>query len=175
MDVPLSNKTIVSALGSVNDNVIVKYSDLDEFKSLNDLMNGNNYVIILIESQKNSGHWVALYKKDNNTYYYFNSYGKKYDDDISTICAMSDLILGNERNSIRNLAQKSNADIVYNKVRYQNNTSTTCGRWCLLAITMFNMNYNMKQLQNFFKNSVKDYKDYYEMILDLTSNVRQVD
>ena len=173
MDQPLSNTTIIAALGSKTDNVIVKYSDLDNYKNLNDLMGGNNYVILLIESKKNSGHWVCLFRRDNNTYYYFNSYGKKYDDDVGSIGAMRNKMLGNEKNSIRTLAHNSNADIIYNKIRYQNKFSTTCGRWCLLAITMFNMNYNVKQLQHFFENSVKDYDNYYEMIISLTSNVVQ--
>ena len=52
---------------------IIKYSDLDEIKHINELLPVDGYKIILIESTKNSGHWTCLIRIKGNLIF-FDSY-----------------------------------------------------------------------------------------------------
>ena len=40
---------------------IIKYGDLDNYSSLEELLpNDTDFVVILLETKKNTGHWTAL-------------------------------------------------------------------------------------------------------------------
>jgi len=54
---------------------IVRYADLDNFKDIYELLpNRMDFVFLLTESQKNSGHWTLLIR-DDNVFEYYDSYG----------------------------------------------------------------------------------------------------
>ena len=54
---------------------IVKYADLDNYKDIYELLpNRMDFVFLLTESEKNSGHWTLIIR-DNNIFEYFDSYG----------------------------------------------------------------------------------------------------
>ena len=65
---------------------VVKYGELDEkyttFEQL--LPNTKDYVIILIESQVNTGHWVCIIRNDN-VFEYFDPYGYTHKKTLSFI------------------------------------------------------------------------------------------
>ena len=53
---------------------IVKYADLDNYKDIYELLpNIMDFVFLLTESEKNSGHWTLIIR-DDNTFEYFDSY-----------------------------------------------------------------------------------------------------
>ena len=102
MNKPLSNTQINSAL-DINDSYIIKYSNLDQHTDLSNLFGSKPYIILLIESDIDNGHWISFYRVETNYYVYFNSFGNKYDSDLSLIGRLSNKILGNEYNSIKKL------------------------------------------------------------------------
>jgi len=74
----LSNIDIAMYLDKPN---IVKYSDLAKFNSIDQVFDGYPYVIILIESGLNKGHWTCLCRY-NNSVEIFDSYGGTIDHEL---------------------------------------------------------------------------------------------
>jgi hypothetical protein len=70
---PLSETQIREALN--NDVNILKYSDIEEYKTLEDLFNGKSHVVLLWDYTQNFGHWTLLTKINNNEITFFDSYG----------------------------------------------------------------------------------------------------
>ena len=149
MDIPLSNDQIDRAL-QIDNSYIVKYSDLDNFSTLSDLFGSKPFIILLIESDYNSGHWVAFYRVDSNHYVYFNSFGNKYDSDLSLIGRLSNKILGNEYNSIKKLIQP-NDKVEWNKINFQSVKSQVCGRWCIFFVRQMRENKTLNEIQSYLK------------------------
>jgi len=151
--VPLTNGDLERALGVSADDVIV-YSKLKEYASIDELLpEPYDFRIILIEETQNKGHWVALMRQDA-TYVYFNSYGHKYDKDLYMVSRIMRRILGQESNEIgRLLAGKH---VVYNKVKYQGDKTSTCGRWVVLAVEMMTkLGYSLDQFHEFMRKHKK--------------------
>jgi hypothetical protein len=154
--IPLSNEKVQSALGV--DTKIIKYSDLKDYETIKDLLpNVNDFVVILLEDDLNHGHWTALiHSKDG--YYYFNSYGEKYDDDLSIIPRCIRRILGQDRKEITRLLDGGNCQ--WNAHKFQANKSQCCGRYVVLACTMITkMLYTPKDFEQFLLDKSKEFKE----------------
>jgi hypothetical protein len=140
---------------------VIKYSELDNYKSIEDLLpTDNSAVIILIEDQLNSGHWVAVMRY-GKTCEYFNSYGAKWDTDWKFINRMMRMILGQNTNEMTRLMDKAKSDgwnTIWNKHRFQKLGSNiqTCGRWCILRIEMMKMGYTLPEFYDFIKKREKE-------------------
>jgi hypothetical protein len=132
---PLSSSKVRSALGDTCR--ILKYSELADYEHIKDLLpKVNDFVILLLEDSENHGHWTALMNSKNG-YYYFNSYGKKYDSDLSVIPMCINRILGQDKREITRLLDGKSCN--WNKKCFQGPKSQTCGRWCVIAITLICM------------------------------------
>jgi hypothetical protein len=60
-------------LGPEVNNKIMKYSDLEGIKDLNDIMTEpKDYRIILIETQRNTGHWTTILKYNDKYFEWFD-------------------------------------------------------------------------------------------------------
>lgn len=168
----ISDSDLVRYLGNDVNNKVVKYADLSNYKTINELLPKlNDYRIILIESQENSGHWVCLLKykiDDKPIIEYFNSYGMKMGTDLNFISAIMNRLLGQGKNDLDNLLDtaKDDVEIIYNKKRFQSNNQkvNTCGRWVLLRIIMFK-HYGMN-LYEFIK-FIDELKQKYNMETDI--------
>lgn len=154
-------------LGKTGHQNIIKYSELKNYKTIDKLLPKiNDYIIILIESEMNSGHWVVLLKyKINNKIVieYFNSYGMKVGADLSFIGGMMNKFLGNGKNDLDNLLDtvKDKYEIIYNKKRFQSSNSkvNTCGRWCILRIIMMQkFKMDLYEFIDFIEELKKKYK-----------------
>jgi hypothetical protein len=157
MDEPLSNEEIVKALG-VNESYITTYAKLSDYATIEEAFGDKQLIIILIEDAKLS--------KDG--YVYNNSYGKKYDWDLSVIGNMKNKILGNERNTIASLLGKNKCE--WNHVPMQGLKSETCGRYvCVFAHAIVADGMNMKQYQEFMLEEKKRYGSYDKAVVTLTS------
>ena len=78
----------------VNSNPVVKYSELTDYNTINDLLpNDKDFKIILIESKLNSGHWCCVMKY-KNIIEYFNSYGTAPEYDFKFIPTRIKHLLG---------------------------------------------------------------------------------
>lgn len=140
---------------------IIKYSDLDNYKTIEELLpTDKSAIIILIEDRFNSGHWVAVMRY-GKTIEYFNSYGAKWDTDWKFINRMVRMILQQNTNEMTRLmdnAEKDGYNTIWNKYRFQKLGSSiqTCGRWCVLRIEMMKMGYNLKEFYDFIKKREKE-------------------
>lgn len=158
ISVPLTDGDIEKHTGIKE---VIKYSDLKKYSSIEDLLpTDKSAVIILIEDQLNSGHWVAVMRYDK-TVEYFNSYGAKWDTDWKFVNRMVRMILGENTNEMTRLMDKASAEgwtTIWNKYRFQKLSSKiqTCGRWCVLRIEMMKMGYNLKEFYDFIKKREKE-------------------
>ena len=147
----LSDSDLNSVLG--DDLRIIKYADLDNFKSLNELLPHNNsYLVILIESEHNSGHWCALSFRDN-CYTMFDSYGCDLREELDFISRAKNFILGNTKKEMSDLIKNTSdcCEIIFNKERLQSKNSgvARCGRWVACYLSMFKLGYNLEEFLEF--------------------------
>jgi hypothetical protein len=137
----ISSDDLLKYFGEMINDKIVKYSDLDNYKTIEQLLPDNNdFKIILIENQLNSGHWVVILRYDN-TIEFFNSYGLMPSVDLNFIDNLQNKMLGQDIKFLNILLNecKNRFNIIYNKKRFQKlqPNINTCGRWCILRIIMF--------------------------------------
>lgn len=168
----ISDDDLVRYLGDDVNNKIVKYADLSNYKTINELLPKlNDYRIILIESEHNSGHWVVLLKykiNDKPVIEYFNSYGMKMGTDLNFISSLMNRLLGQGKNDLDKLLDtaKDDIEIIYNKKRFQSNNQkvNTCGRHILLRIIMMK-HYGMDLYE--YINFIDQLKEKYNMETDI--------
>ena len=151
---------------------IIKYSDLDELKHINDLLPVDGYKIILIESTKNSGHWVCLIRIKGNLIF-FDSYGIYPDDELNFVSRMTNKLLGNKYNVIRGLMKSSGLKTQYSKTKYQKERTNinTCGRWVCIAINMlFQHQYSLPDMKRIFESQEQETEKPFDLLaVDFTS------
>jgi hypothetical protein len=158
-----SDDELVHYIGKNYKKFIIKYSDIEDYKSINQLLPYNHsFRIILIESDYNSGHWVALFRY-NTTIEYFNSYGMKPSYEIDGNSYLKNKQLDQDTKHLNLLLNSAlgKYDIIFNRVKFQklNNDIATCGRHVLFRIVCFKkfkMNLHqyivfIKELQHKFK------------------------
>ena len=63
---------------------IIKYNQLDNYHSIDNLLSNQNMTVILVETQINSGHWMCVLKY-NNIVEVFDSYGLPIDDGLKYV------------------------------------------------------------------------------------------
>jgi hypothetical protein len=115
----------------------VRYSQLSNYKNVNQLLGKEGYVVILYEVSANSGHFVALVEQNNGKELYFqDSYGYKYDAPITR-----GLVPYDEKNYplyLTKLIENDPRECNYNIKDFQskNNNTSDCGRWSCLKCLM---------------------------------------
>ena len=146
-------------LGPEVNNKIMKYSDLEGVKNLNDIMTEpKDYRIILIETQRNTGHWTAILKYNDKYFEWFDSYGLKPDAEFEFISPEMQEILDERQHILTILLNKvllKGGKWIYNNVKFQKQAENvnSCGRWVTTRLYFFmKLNYNLKQFQDFFIN-----------------------
>lgn len=140
--IPLSNTDLEHTIGVKPEDIIL-YKNLAEYTTINDLLpNNTDFKIILLEWQKNRGHWVLLYKL-NDKFFYFNSYGNKYDNDLNVLSRCMKRILGEDTAQITRLLGGKTCE--WSKKRFQKGSTQTCGRWCVMRVSMLKMGYTQDE------------------------------
>ena len=112
---------------------IIKYGDLNRYGSLLDLLpDVGSYVIILIESKYNRGHWTCMIRKSKNLIYYFDSYGQGVDGELKFIAPEERRRLGEDQNILSRLISQlpKSIKVISNSIDYQKDSPeiSTCGR-----------------------------------------------
>lgn len=133
---PISNFDIMEYL---NNNVsIIKYSDLNNYKSIDDVFKNNDNVVLLYElSDVNNGHWVALRRdKNKNIIYYFDSYGDEIEDELKHASERAKNKVDLTKNKLLLKLIDSDYTIDYNNYKYQKMSKNinTCGKYCCVFI-----------------------------------------
>jgi hypothetical protein len=142
------------------DGKVIKYSELDNYSTINDLLpNNKDFRIILIESKINEGHWTAVMKY-NNIIEYFNSYGSKPEYDFKFIPSFTKHLLGQGGNLLTKLlkSKEKGQKVYYNKKKFQKIADgiNTCGRWVTARILAMLVGYELDDFINKVDEKVKD-------------------
>jgi len=114
----------------------VKYCELAKYKNIDELLpNPIDYVVLLVESSLNSGHWVCCLKY-NNIIEYFDSYGNSPSAPLKWNNKELNNKLGQGKQYLNNLFNKTNKKVIYNDIDYQqdNPTINSCGAHCCFRI-----------------------------------------
>ena len=154
MNYSITNTDIENYLMSPN---IVKYGDISNMDGIDELFNGNCYVIILVESEENSGHWCCCLRYDDDIIEQFDSYGGKIDNEMRYISSDQKLKLGEENNELANILK--GYKVVVSKYRFQKLSSDvdTCGKWVLLRLLMFILGHmEIDEFTTWFKKLAKE-------------------
>jgi hypothetical protein len=149
MDYSLSGADLMTFVD--NQAKIVTYPQLDDFKSIDDLLSPYDVVFILYETKPKYGHWTVLFRV-NNTINFFDSYN--YQPDAQFTFISKDFRVKNEM-TVPTLtkmlldAQAGGYEIHYNnhKIQAESKNIATCGRHVLFRLLFKDMDidtyYNM--------------------------------
>ena len=143
-----SNTDIRNSL-RCNEDKIIKYSELINYKSFIDLLPDDfDYKIILLESSLNAGHWTCVIRM-NDTIELFNSYGVEIDKEFKYIPDFIEKLLYENKRYLTEFIKNNNNrfNIISNTFPFQeqNDLVATCSRWIVLRIEMARMNYSLEQ------------------------------
>ena len=136
---------------------IVKYADLDNYKDIYQLLpNRMDFVFLLTESEKNSGHWTLIIR-DNNIFEYYDSYGTSPKNILDYIPSFKNKQLGNNYGEdlgkmIRSINPTDK--FIYNKTKFQKEAPNinTCGRWVIARLSLFlSDDLNLKEFTKLMK------------------------
>jgi len=161
-NIPLTSDDLEKTIGVKAEDIIL-YKDLANYATIDDLLpNNTDFKIILLEWEAGKGHWVIIYKQ-NNKYFYFNSYGNKYDNDLNVLSKCIKMILGQEVKQIARLLNGKECD--WSRTRFQKGDAQTCGRWCVMRISMLKMGYTQQQFTKYMENLKEQYDLPYDLIV----------
>ncbi len=161
--IPLTNYDLENYIGA---NKIVKYSDIDEMKHIDELLpNAIDFRVVLYETLRNSGHWIVIVRNDDRgEYIFFDSYGNKLGSHSKFNTAEKNRLLGNKMHALKDLlkTRKKGMKVVSNTNRLQTlqSGSETCGRWVILFLKMYlDRGLNLQQFEEMI-DSVKAKKSF---------------
>jgi len=136
------------------DDKIIKYSDLADYDCFCNLLPNEDFdfKIILVEQQKDCGHWCSVVRKNNNIYLY-DPYGSPIDKELSFVDKAQRILLGEDKRLIERIINNCNCKVNI----YENNNQfqslkqgvSTCGRWNILFAEMCKMGYDIDQFAKF--------------------------
>ena len=144
---------------------VIKYGELDDtYTTFEQLMpHKMDYCILLIESQKNSGHWVCVLR-NHDTFEYFDSYGGNHINALGFTSEYMNKILDNTPSDLNTLINnmKPHQKLITNTTKFQNDLYTddvgTCGRWCIARIQSHLMaNMSLESFKKFIQTQCKLY------------------
>lgn len=168
----LSDEDMHRFLGT--DTPIVKYSQLKYAPNIEVLLpDPQSQIIILVESELNSGHWCAI-ARDGFIITTFDSYGCKVDAEMNFISQKMKTLLGEKKDEIQDLLKRSPGFThEYNKEKFQSlkkvygTVPATCGRWVVLFIWFMRQNYDLKAMQAYMEHLKEDTDFPYDFLICL--------
>jgi hypothetical protein len=128
-DKPLTDSDVTRYLGPQGNPL--KYSEVKKYTFEQLLPAPDSFKVLLLEDKRNSGHWTCLLRKGDGAEY-FNSFGKKYDDDLDPVPKMVKKILGETPNTIETML--GGRPCAWNKTKLQADDSQTCGRYVVSRV-----------------------------------------
>ena len=147
---------------------IMVYSDLDKYKSIEELLpNSIDFCILLVEDSPSNGHWICVLRY-NNIIEYFDSYGNYPDKNLTWISCQERKKLGQSNPLLSLLFDKCDSKIIYNPFDYQKETPDvkTCGRFCCMRILCLKeYGLDLKTFHKLMKDIKKKEKLNYDQIV----------
>ena len=135
-----------------------QFSSMDSIEDCFDSL--GRCVFLYLTTSPTSGHWVCMFKRNNNTIEYFDSYGEKPEQPKTWISREQNEQLGQSEPVLMKLLKESRNRIYYNTFPYQKNKedTNTCGRWCLARLIC--KDFSNQQFFNLVKGSGKSPDDW---------------
>jgi hypothetical protein len=123
---------------------VLSYHELVNYSSLDEVLGENQAMILLYETRENFGHWVAVFKVDDDTVEFFDPYGLQMDQELNYATY-------NNESTLTNLVKASGYKLIVNKVRLQTFVKdiNTCGRWASIRIKFRSI--SLRDFQTLFK------------------------
>jgi hypothetical protein len=143
---------------------ILLYEDLAKFDTIDDALGEHGAMIILYQSKANYGHWVSVFKVDNQTLEFFDSFGFKIDQELPFF----EYNLRQGVPHLSHLIQHSNYKVISNDIDFQTirKDINTCGRYASLRIKMKTT--PLKQFQALLLNNPDNNPDFYVSALTIS-------
>lgn len=168
LETTVSNQDFTKYLGTDCLSKVYKYSDLEQMKTIYDILPlEKDYAIIFTEFKPNQvGHWVCI-TRYSNTFCYFDSYGKPPDYQLKYVPKIFKSFLDEDKNEISRLLKTVNtnySNVIYNSFPFQStrNGINTCGRWVatfckLTGIMMYTLESYIELFQGIHYKTGKPY------------------
>ncbi len=157
MDEPLSGDQILEAIPNAK---IIPYDVIMEYNSLNKLLPDERPIFMLYDQlHQNSeylyGHWVLLYRY-NNEIHFFDSYGGAPDSQDKRFPFLTYLLL------------TSDDPINFNEFQFQGEDTQVCGRYCILRYLFKQLNiYDFKKMLD----NLRGKQSYDEIVYKITNSI----
>lgn len=144
---------------------LLTYKELQKYKSLDEALGPYEAIVLLYETKDHFGHWVCVFKFDEDTVEHFDSYGLKPDDELKFIPENYRKVNYVDYPHLTALLYFSDYNVVFNEKKLQKHLKdvNTCGRWVTTRL-----NYRMIP-QEEFADFFLEYKNPDELITYLTS------
>lgn len=131
---------------------IIKYSELENYNNINDLLpKKGDFVIILTETKKNEGHWCCM-MRGKDSFEWFDSYGEHPTGELNFIPIFVKKMLNQNSYQLIRLLKTIPKDMKLeynsNKLQVLKDGINTCGRWCIARIHCFRMGYTLEDFLN---------------------------
>jgi hypothetical protein len=150
---------------------IIKYSDLHQYSSIDDVFGSKESIIILYLKKSNFGHWCCLFKAPwkPETLYFYDSYGFQLDEEIKFADEQLRIHQGQEVPHLTHLIRKSNYYLEQNDFQYQSKEHhiNTCGRWAGMRVRHMDM--SPTQFKTFFTKNKHYTPDFWVSVLSIPS------
>lgn len=124
---PLSNNDILELCD--NKTKVIRYSELDNYNNIDELLDPYNNFVILYETSENYGHWCCVLRY-GDILEFFDPYGYGVDEQLK--------FSENKYPLLSNLMLNSNYKLIENKTRLQKlyNNVASCGRHVAIRIIL---------------------------------------
>lgn len=132
---------------------VIKYNELKNYSSIDDLLKPYGECIILYETHVNNGHWVCVFKRGNKISF-FDSLGLKPDDQFHSISIKFRKDNGIRKPYLTYLLTDTPYEVEYNpyKLQVMDEFIATCGRWVVLRLKLKDL--SPSEFANLFKGGV---------------------
>ena len=136
------------------DAKIIKYTELNKIKDINELFKDTDKIIILyLLHSRYSGHWVCLFK-NHQGFNFFDSYGYKPDYHLDFLTKKQRKEYNEKQKVLLKLLKPY--EVIYNSVKLQNKLTETCG--CHVTVRLhFSYLTELEYITDIFlKNKIRD-------------------
>lgn len=122
---------------------ILAYEELEKYNSIDQVLSKDGSAIILYQLRSDFGHWVSIFKVDDKTLEYFDSYGLPVDGELKFSKEHLRRHNGKIVPHLTALIKQSNHGykVIYNDIALQRlrKNENTCGRYSALRVRLKNI------------------------------------
>lgn len=164
----VSNIDLLNKFKSTPNQIMIKiYNELNDVEDIMQILPETICVcFVLLKTSEDSGHWTCLVR-NNNTIYYFDSYGVAPDGELSRIAPNVRYQLHENQRSLTRLIHTVSHGFTfsYNNMQFQQYSPrvNTCGKWCYAfarcvfdGVSLDDFQERMHQLKDEYKCSYDD-------------------